>query len=199
MIVEYFGIPGGGKTYHANLYKMQLKATGQAFLDISRHKRMPLRIKLLYKIADYAILFLPKYRKQINLYKKKCKDCNADVSRLDGRIKNIVLCSFIYHMMSKTKKIIINDEGQLHWILLICARNNCSMKNLLPIYSFNKHADICRCVNVSIERAFQQIRLRNQHVCYIDEMDDGDLLNYLSDCDKSCKEILKQITVETIS
>lgn len=199
MIVEYFGIPGGGKTFQANLYKKELKSKGLAFWDISRHKGTPLYMKVLYKIADVMIYVLPKYRRQIYLYREICRDCKKDVSRLDGRIHNIVLFLLVYDMIGSINRIIINDEGQLHWILSLCANNGCPVDRILSVYLSDRHSVVCRCVDVTVDTAFHNIRQRNRHVCYIDEMRDEALIEYLSSFYKTNKEIIKQIDTEIIN
>lgn len=146
MIVEYFGIPGSGKTYQVKLYKQFLKLEGKQFLDISRFSGMPLWLKVFYKIADSVILVLPKYRKQISEYKKLCKDCREE-SRfvplsLNACIKDIVLYSMINDMFQHSNKIIINDEGQLHRVIFLIVQFNCSFEHAVGIYQSHKKMEL---------------------------------------------------------
>ena len=198
MIVEYFGIPGGGKTYHANLYKKQMEEAGRPFFDISRHKGTPLWLKLLYKLADCAIYILPKYKKQIDLYNDICKNCEKDISRLKSRIHNIVFFSLVYDVVSKIKRTIINDEGQIHWILSLYANNKCPLEEVLKVYSQNKHNVILRCVKTTTDVAFKNIRKRNRQVCYVDKLNDSALRNYLSSFEDSCDILIKHLKTEII-
>lgn len=194
MIVEYFGIPGSGKTYQVKLYKQFLKLEGKQFLDISRFCGMPLWLKVFYKIADSVILVLPKYRKQFSEYKKLCKDCREE-SRfvplsLNACIKDIVLYSMINDMFQHSNKIIINDEGQLHRVIFLIVQFNCSFEHAFGIYQSHKNKGIVRYIKTSSEQAFQNIKKRNRKVCPMDEMNDNLLKDYINAFKKVCEDVI---------
>ena len=137
MIIEFLGIPGSGKTYHANLLKQQMKNEGTKYIDISRYKGTPLLLKVLYKVYDFAILVLPKYRKQFWKYKKICLDSQEEPNyiplSLDSCIKDIVLYSLVYDLFRFSKKVIVNDEGQLHRLVFLAVQFNVSFEKLLSV------------------------------------------------------------------
>lgn len=194
MIVEYFGVPGSGKTYHTNLYKEQLKYGGKKYIDISRYSAMPLWLKLLYKLADYTILILPKYRKEITEYKEVCKSCRRESTfvpfSLDYCIKDIVLYSLVYDVFRHFGRIVVNDEGQLHRVIFLVVQFNCSLEEALGIYKSHKHNETVRYIKTPSELAFRNIKKRNRKICPMDEMDDNFLMDYIKTFEKVCEEVI---------
>lgn len=203
MVVEFFGIPGSGKTFQANLFKKKLRHNRIKYIDFSRHSGMPLWMKIFYKMTDYAILVLPKYRKQIAEYKEVCKDCPkapAFISfSLDYCIKDIVLYSFVNDMFRQSETIIVNDEGQLHRVIFLIVQFNCPFDQVFDLYLSHKHNETIRYVQTSSEQAFQNIKNRNRKVCPMDEMDDNLLKEYINTFARVCEEVicrdLKEIKV----
>lgn len=192
MIVEYFGIPGSGKTFQAKLFKEKLRRDGIKYIDISRHSGMPLWLKFFYKLADYFIMILPKYRKQIAEYREVCKNCPKEPAfvpfSLDYCIMDIVLYSLVNDVFSHSRNTVVNDEGQLHRILFLVVQYGCSLNRVMDIYFSHKHDETVRYVKTSVETAFQNIKIRNRKVCPMDEMDDKLLIEYVKTFEKACEE-----------
>ncbi len=195
MIVEYFGIPGSGKTFQTNLYKQQLSREGKKYIDISRYIGTPLWLKALYKIADYAILVLPKYRKQIAEYKEVCKNCPKEPAfvpfSLNYCIQDIVLYSFIYDIFNKFERFVVNDEGQLHRVISLIVQFNPPFEEIMSIYQNNFHGEKCSYIRTSVETAFSNIKKRNRNICPMDEMDDQSLKAYMLTFYNICEKTLK--------
>lgn len=193
MIVEFFGIPGSGKTYQANLYKQQLQLEGKKYLDISRFSGMPLWLKLCYKLADFAILVLPKYRKQIAEYREACYDCLAEPAfvpiSLDYCIKDIVLYSLVYDVFGNSRNIILNDEGQLHKIIVLIVQYCCPIDEVMKIYLSHKHRIEIKHIKTSLNKAFNNIKQRNRNVCPMDKMDDDKIIEFLRKFETVCYEV----------
>lgn len=192
MIVEYFGIPGSGKTYRANLFKEKLKREGIKYIDISRYRSMPIWLKVFYKLADYAIVILPKYRKQIAEYSEICKSCTDEPAfvpfSLRYCIKDIVLYSLVNEVFCHFGKTVVNDEGQLHRALSLVVQYGCSLAQVLDIYLSHRHDGIVRYVRTSAESAYKNIKKRNRKVCPMDEMNDKILMEYTKIFEKVCEE-----------
>ena len=193
MIVEYLGIPGSGKTYSLAAYKKQLEINEASFIDISRHKGMPIWMKMLYKFADYIIHILPRYRRQISLYKNVCIGCNSQPVymrlTLDYCIEDIVLASFLHNIFAKSRKIILNDEGQLQRIVTLIVLYNAPLEEIMTIYRNEKHVEETIFVDIPIEKAYSNIKKRNRHVCEMDELDENALYRYLDSFDNICRKV----------
>lgn len=181
MVVEYFGIPGSGKTYKANQYKSQLKDTRIKYVDISRHSGMPLWLKVFYKLADFTICIVPKYRELI-------REISAIDSRREPRflmlskdycIKDIVLSIFLQDLFIRCKKEALNDEGILQRIATFSVLYSVDINALLDSCKHNITGVRHVFVDISIEDAYRNIRFRNRHVCQMDEMSDDILMGYL--------------------
>ena len=194
MIIEYYGIPGCGKTYQTNLYKQQLSQEGKQYIDISRYSGMPLWLKVFYKIADYAILVLPKYRRQIAEYRKACKNCSKEPAfvpfSLKYCIQDIVLYSLVYDVFGKFERFVINDEGRLHRVISLIVQFNPPFEEIMSIYNDNFHGEKCSYVRTSVETAFSNIKKRNRNICPMDEMDDKSLKAYMLTFYNVCEKTL---------
>lgn len=197
MIVEYFGIPGCGKTYQANIYKKELKRQGLSYIDLSRWKGMPLWLKIFYKFLDISLILLPKYRKLYNQFHLLCKDSYDKKPAylpfsVDYCIGRIVCSIFLQDVFSRSKKILINDEGLMQWVVFFNIQYNISTDSILSILEpLNKN---CRTIfiDTTINAAFENIKKRNRHVCEMDKMEDSQLMKYLIEYDKVCKVICEK-------
>lgn len=192
MLFEYLGIPGSGKTYYANKYKEQLTKDGKSFLDISRKKKMPLWLKIFYKLAEMFLLKFPKYQRQIKEYERICKQSSPTPKflpfSLDYCIKDIVLASLLHDVFNRNDKIFINDEGLLQRIVFLIVQYDISFDKIWAIYKNRRNVKTCY-IDLDVETAFRNIRNRNRHVCPMDEMDDENLKAYLQDCLYVCNRI----------
>lgn len=197
MIVEYLGIPGSGKTYYKKLYIEQLSKEKVEWVDISRWKGMPLCLKLFYKIADYSIFFIPKYRKLFKLYKEASiiKSDNSKYFPLSFEtcLRDIVQTSFLHDFFGKWKCVVLNDEGQLQRIVTLSVQYEVSIEDLMRVYLAEKHIEETRIVKISTDDAFCNIKARNRHDCEMDEISNDMLKGYLNDFDIACKKCMKMI------
>ncbi len=195
MIVEYLGAPGCGKTFHANLFKKSLKEKGISYMDISRHKGMPLYLKVLYKFWDYSILLIPKYRKQFVTYYNICKTGRLEPAfipfSLDYCIKDIVLSSFLHSVFRKSKKIVINDEGQLQRIVFLAVQYNVDIEDLINVYKNEIHIEKTIYIRSLVDKLYENILKRNRHVCAMDELDSACLKKYLTEFDICCEKLVE--------
>lgn len=197
MIIEYLGIPGSGKTYQASRLKNYLKKESKNYLDISRHKGMPLWLKILYKIADYAIHVLPRYKRLIKQYEMACEGCRDKPKyfslSLKTCINDIVLAALIHNLFRNNNRIIINDEGQLLRIVILMVQYEVDFNQLMQVYLMEEHTKETRFVEIPIKEAFLNIRKRNRHVCEMDELNDSDLMLYLQDFDLASRQCLEYL------
>lgn len=194
MFEEYLGIPGCGKTFYANLYKEQLKSENKQFKDISRQKSMSLLLKVFYKFADYAIYVIPKYRKQVFLYREACLECRNKPKyipfSLEYCIKDIVLASLLHDIFGNSKSIVLNDEGQLQRIVFLTVQYNVPLDKLLIIWKKYKSDIRTKYIQTSPTKAFLNIKKRNRHVCPMDELNNKLLQEYLEEFYKGCEYIM---------
>lgn len=200
MFEEYLGIPGSGKTFFTHIYKKQLESENRQFKDISRQKSMSLLLKVFYKLADYAIYVIPKYRKQFFLYRKACIGCR-EVPKyipfsLEYCIKDIVLASLLHDVFSNSKNIILNDEGELQRIVFLAVQYNVPLDKLLIVWQKYKSNIHTKYIRISPSNAFLNIKKRNRHVCPMDELNNRLLQEYLEEFNKGCEDILHSNCME---
>ena len=194
MIVEYLGIPGCGKTYQANLYKKGLESKGISYIDLSRWKGSPIWIKLFYKLTDKTFVLIPKYRLLRKDLLFLCKDYYNNKPQylpfsVDYCIDRIISSIFLQDIFGEGKKIAINDEGLLQWVVFLSVQYGVSiysiMHTLLPLNPNCK----TEWIDTPVEVAFSNIRKRNRHICPMDEMEDIELKSYLLDFYDRCEQI----------
>ena len=194
MIVEYLGIPGCGKTYQANLYKKGLESKGISYIDLSRWKGSPIWIKLFYKLTDKTFVLIPKYRLLRKDLLFLCKYYYNNKPQylpfsVDYCIDRIISSIFLQDIFGEGKKIAINDEGLLQWVVFLSVQYGVSiysiMHTLLPLNPNCK----TEWIDTPVEVAFSNIRKRNRHICPMDEMEDIELKSYLLDFYDRCEQI----------
>lgn len=200
MFVEYLGIPGCGKTFFADLYKKRLELDNKKFKDVSRKKSMSLSFKIFYKFMDFVIYVIPKYRKQVSLYRKACIGCRKAPKyipfSLEYCIKDIVLASLLHDVFGHSKNIILNDEGQLQRIVFLAVQYNVPFDKLLIVWQEYKSDIQTKYIRISPKKAFLNIKKRDRHVCPMDELNDTFLQEYLEDFYTGCEDILQSGCIE---
>lgn len=196
MYIEFLGIPGCGKTYHAGIYKLQLIKEGKKIIDLSRQKTMPFWLKLFYKLAELCLLKLPKYRRMTQEYAEACKECTDKPSflpfSLQYCIKDIVLASLLHDIFRNKNIIFISDEGQLQRMVFLILQYEVSYDKVMSIYNKYRDSNI-RTIYIrnDVETSIKNIRLRNRHVCPMDELKEDKLTMYLNSFYSIC-EMLKK-------
>lgn len=197
MYIEYLGIPGSGKTYHAAKYKKLLKEEGKNFLDVSRQKDMSLWLKVFYKLAENVLLLFPKYRKQAKEYENICRDCldkpNYLPFTLSYCIKDIVLASLLHDVFDSKNRIFLNDEGQLQRIVFLVVQYDVPLDEILSVYNKYKGNVKTLYVKTDVVTALANIKNRNRHVCPMDEMDDKTLMLYITSFYHACESCYNTI------
>lgn len=193
MYIEFLGIPGSGKTFHANLLKTTLTEKGDKFLDVSRQKIMLLWLKIFYKLAETILIKLPKYRRQTKEYIKACHGCSEQPVYLPFTlkycIKDIVLASLLHDIFRSKRIVYINDEGQLQRIVFLIVQYNVPFDMIMPIYAKYKDDVKTLYIQTAPDKAFENIKSRNRHVCPMDEMEDEKLKAYLEDFFNCCEKL----------
>lgn len=194
MMIEYLGIPGSGKTTIMRQQIEQYKQQGVKYLDLSRYKGMPLWLKVFYKLADYAVYMLPKYKKQMATLREVCKGCPSEPKylpfSLNYCIKDIVQATLLQDAFGGGKRVVLNDEGQMLRVAFLCVQYGADVNAVmkcLNVPSFVK----TEYVKVDAETAYQRIKARNRHVCPMDELSDERLMEYLKETENVCELVIR--------
>lgn len=204
MIVEFFGIPGCGKTYCANKYKEKLKKEGVPYFDFSRCHSSPFFIKLTNILFDIAVRFLPKYRKitkeYLKLYDKKKKSVPKHLPfSINYCISRITASLFLHNLFAKTKIQIINDEGMIQWICFLSIQYEISIDSILNIQSPFGNGICNWFVEKSVNQSMENIKKRNRHDCEMDNLDNYSLQSYLEDFYLACKSVEAKGAIKYVS
>lgn len=181
MIIEYFGLPGSGKTF--------LKTN-----DISKDIRKKIDVNHVFytfygKIYRKLIGFLKYFQHSFKSYYLVFVDLlGKDFCKTNSSAFNDLL--FIIHMYKtkSNKKICYADEGIVQSIcfllkkvpenFLVTVLKELNITNIKFIY-----------VSTRVDKCISNIRSRNRHVCSFDEMDDEKLRSLLYEKDELFKGI----------
>ncbi|GEM_PF-6492600 len=192
MIVDLFGIPGCGKTFYSKDLRKRMIKADLPCVDISRFNGMPLWLKICYKLADFAICLLPKYRKQKKVIKSLFISCENVKSKyvpfsLDYCINDIVLSTLIHDICNKLKIFCVNDEGQIQRYVFLMIQFGIPFDRLFSVYKQYNDNSFTIYLMSNVECAFSNIKNRNRHVCPMDEISDDILKMYLNDFYVGCE------------
>lgn len=183
MIIEYFGLPGSGKTY----FKLnEINKENKRLLDVNK-EYYSFHGKLKRKILSFCKFILPSYK---HIYCSLVSSLGADLCKKNkSQINNLTYTISIYKKKSK-KYICYADEGILQSLTFLL--EEISEDVVLSIIQKNDLTDI-KFIYVATEvcQCLANIKKRDRHVCAIDELDSNKLEELL----KQKKEIFDYLSV----
>ena len=195
MMIEYLGIPGSGKTTIMRQQIEEYKRQDVKYQDLSRYKGMPMWLKVFYKLADYAVYMLPKYKKQMTALREVCKGCPSEPKylpfSLDYCIKDIVQATLLQDAFGGGKRLVLNDEGQMLRVVFLCVQYGVDVNAIMKCLNVPSLVKT-EYVKVDAETAYQRIKARNRHVCPMDELSDERLMEYLKDTENVCELVMRK-------
>src|SRR5574344_1971974 len=170
MLVEFFGIPGSGKTYQASLYKARLQKQGAAYFDLSRKKETSIFLKIFYKILDKTLRYWPSYKRMYlslqDIYKKGGLENPKYLPfSVDYCVNRILQSLFLWKVCGKSAKIFFNDEGLFQWIAFFVVQYAVPLEKIIEALKLSNHNVQVQFVDVFEEKAFLNIKKRDRHVC----------------------------------
>ena len=186
MIIELNGLPGSGKSFFANKIREEMQMERRKAINFSTVEKKFLA-KVIYKIFANGLFFLlgkEHIAKSIEQkYTEKESKYRTGIS-VKSYLTRIVYLKYLYRLGVKSKRILILDEGMVQVLCAIYAEyclDSGDIRKLFEYISEPDHGIIRIMYQFPIDQSIKSIRLRNRKVCGIDELNDGELREMLSE------------------
>lgn len=205
MVVDFYGIPGSGKTYTSYNIVNYLKLNKLKSINILDKSRYNLAYKLFFKTWRVLLKRSDEFKKikseiiiilgNISGIKPQYSD-----SDLDCYVIKLAIQILEYNRFSKRNTIYIYDEGLFQIVATMAINFSLSKKKIheLADYIVAIH-NISLYIDVPVQIAFDSFRKRDRHDCYIDEFADEKLLEFLKKNEDICNEIVRYAKSSKIS
>ena len=182
MIIEMMGLPGAGKTSLSN----HLVKRGIVYINAVDMSRTRIWFKIPVRVLEKISIIFPSYRNDVKNMKTRFDGYCSSGSKytkvtVGWKIKQIAFLRMIYAFLGKSEKVWLFDEGIIQHITTLCVCFGVDDENI-PMLFDGLLPDSVYCVNLRVDNstAFDSIRIRNRHVCNMDEFDDDKLKEFLA-------------------
>lgn len=175
MIIEFYGLPGSGKSYVIGQLRGNLHTKEG---PMNSFKRFCLScVKKIVIWTPESILL----RWKINRLLKNQQDNPAFINRKKHEyIDNLVMLAFVYRWAGR--RIIYMDEGIVHRVVAFAVNYNLSIGQMESILeTLEKYIERAHVffLDVEIEECLHSIKSRNRHQAEMDEFNDETLKDFL--------------------
>lgn len=174
MIIEYFGLPGSGKTTFCNrICNEQHLKNPRIFFKDNLFGKILFHIFLNTFYINYSLLKKYKEGKKILSNKKYVNKINPNIS-IELYLKYIV---FIFYIENRYDAIVL-DEGVIHYLTALYAEFEVDFDLLDDIYKIFKVIDkdiVYKSTNCDISKAIENCKKRNRKDAPIDFLNDDEL------------------------
>lgn len=194
VICETFGLPGSGKSFFCDKLKKEYKKY-KIVSSIEQQKKSFIGkciIKLNFKINKL------KYRKLAKLLKGGVRGkINLFAEKIPPKymIEHICYCFSLYKKNSV--KLYFLDEGIVHLLSAFGAEYGLSfdfLKHIFEVIERDIKFNDIYYLEISIENALKNIKERNRHTCYIDELEETKLRMLLESYEKNMTMFYKLLS-----
>jgi|GEM_PF-2417776 len=201
MVIDFYGLPGSGKTYLANKLVNNYKKNNYKASNIIEFERGNIFWKIYVQILKLFMVFNKTYRNEIAELKFILKEYKTEEARFNNvqisyYIKRLVYLRTLYKRQIPQKNFLIYDEGILQLIITIAVNYDLPNDLIKKLIDYNSKilSNIITVYNsISIENCIESIIQRNRHVCYIDELDNVEREIFLRENYKIAEEICKLV------
>ena len=188
MVVECIGLPGSGKTYLMRSVEEELLKRGTPCVNAGERSMHSVWWKAAKKVLHRTI-FLDRDAREIRgrflsiLEKEKPLQSRYGINT-DERftVESAAIFAAAYHLMERSEKVYLLDEGLVHTIVKFCAEFHLPDQVFLELVAACGPVDeLSRIVvhnGISVDDCVKSIRKRDRHICAFDELPE-DLLRDL--------------------
>ena len=197
--VDFFGIPGSGKSYHANIISKERNLEDYYRYLFSKKGNFLFKIFVHFRLGN--ILAPVETNQLMKLYEPFLNNNNHfgfPVS-LKNYVHQIIYLIFVKKRMKKNNKSSLFDEGILHHIIAIEVEFLVPHEVSVKAYDISEHFNTENIyINSSVENAFNRIKERNRKYSSMDYLDDEKLNLFLEAYKESCDRFSEEMMVEVI-
>lgn len=199
MILEMVGPPGCGKTYLSNKVIGELNKKNIKAINIIDEQRNNFFIKIIWKITSYLAKFDSSYKKELHYFRevfqqyKNIKSNFIEVE-IDTYIQRLAFFRYLYRKLNSSSKVYAFDEGILQALLSMGIYFNIDSKLYEKYLREIFPEDIMLVyIDSTNDVVLESIRLRDRHVCQLDEFDDYQINKFLNKYNEYSKYTIDKI------
>lgn len=193
MIIEFMGLPGVGKSYLGKQIEKELSYRGIKCISVVERSRTSLIWKFLSKCLHIGVSRMPKYRRLRNElvdlaypYASARARYNENTVRIANYIEQIAFLDYVYTKQHSSKNVYIYDEGIAQQFVNMIVNFGVDIEIIQSmILLLGKYPKMVY-MTYSVKKIKESIAIRNRHVCYIDELKDGELNKFLISYQEAC-------------
>ena len=196
MIIEFLGLPGVGKSYLGKQIEKELSYRDIKCISVVERSRTSLIWKLLSKCLHIGISRMPKYIRLRNEladlaypYTSARPKYNDNYVRVANYIEQIAFLDYVYAKLQSSKNIYIYDEGIAQQFANMIVNFEVDIETIQSMILLLGKKPKTVYMTYSVDKIKESITLRNRHVCYIDELKDGELNKFLISYQKACNMV----------
>lgn len=199
MFIEFIGLPGSGKTYLCSQIENDFSEKGVKTVNLIEMSRSKSLYKLYFKFIRFFAKMNPKIHSvsvelQTLLVKYRGIQAKYNDCKIDSYISDICELVFLKHLMKKSEKVLLLDEGLLQRAVTIAINYGLSKSDFTKLIRIlEKHIDSTVYLKITCDDAFSSIRHRNRHVCIMDDLSDEKLKKFLRKYYDLCECVSEQI------
>lgn len=191
MVIEFYGMPGSGKTTFANEI-VKKKPCNISWINVVHKSRTSIGYKVYIKLMEMVAVNDKDYKKnndKILDIVRDYRDVPAKFNEgyIDSYVKVIAFNLWLYKRMYSKQKIYIFDEGIVQQIINMCVNydlDTVTAEKLVNYLSCGQESRIF--YETSVECTEKSIMKRNRHVCFIDELTGQELREFLDKYNEKC-------------
>ena len=189
MVVECIGLPGSGKTYLMRSVEEELLKRGIPCVNAGERSMHSVWWKAAKKVLHRTI-FLDRDAREIRgrflsiLEKEKPLQSRYGINT-DERftVESAAIFAAAYHLMERSEKVYLLDEGLVHTIVKFCAEFHLPDQVFLELVAACGPVDeLSRIVvhnRISVDDCVKSIQKRDRHICAFDELPEEELRELL--------------------
>ena len=198
MVVECIGLPGSGKTYLLRSVEEELRKRKIPCVNAGERSMHSFLWKAGKKVLHRTI-FLDRNAREIRDRMRKIL-AEAGGSRQESRVfplrsrygintderftvESAAIFAAAYHLMERSEKVYLLDEGLVHTIVKFCAEFHLPDQVFLELVAACGPVDeLSRIVvhnRISVDDCVKSIQKRDRHICAFDELPEEELRELL--------------------
>lgn len=199
MIIEMIGPPGAGKTYLSNKMIDELNKKNIKSINVIDAQRNKFFIKLIWRITSYLVKYNSNYKKELyyfrNVFERyKSIQSNFIEVQIDTYIQRLAFLKYLYRKLNNSSKVYIFDEGIVQALLSMGIYFNIDSKIYERYLNDILPEDIMFVyIDAKNDVVLESIRLRDRHVCQLDEFNDYEMDKFLNKYNEYCKYTVEKI------
>lgn len=201
MIIEFMGLPGVGKSYLGKQVEKELSHRGVRCISVVERSRTSLVWKVLSKCLHIVIPSTTDFKRLkekllsvASVYTSSQAMYNENSVGIVDYIEQVAFLDYVYAKLRASKTVYIFDEGIAQQFANMIVNFDVNVEIMQNMLELLEEKPKTVYLTYSIEKIKESIESRDRHVCYIDELRDKELDQFLISYQKACNDVSCIIT-----